>query len=45
VLVSRLRLMLDEVLAKKIDDPGMDLGKNEIVSMVRRLVELDGLDQ
>ncbi|KAI9871701.1 MAG: hypothetical protein M1830_002596, partial [Pleopsidium flavum] len=30
VLVSRLRMMLDEVLAKKIDDPGMDLGKNEI---------------
>ena len=38
-------MMLDEVLAKKIDDPGIDLGENEIVSIVRRLVELDGLDQ
>ncbi len=45
VLVSRLRIMLDEVLAQKIDNPGMDLGSNEIVSIVRHLVELDGLDQ
>ena len=45
VLVSRLRMMLDEVLAKKIDDPTMDLGNSEVVSIVRRLVELDGMDQ
>lgn len=31
VLVSRLRVMLDEVLARKIDDPGMDLGSNKVV--------------
>lgn len=37
--------MLDKVLAKKIDEPSIDLGKNEVVGIVRRLVELDGLDQ
>ncbi|KAI9695708.1 MAG: hypothetical protein M1836_006074 [Candelina mexicana] len=45
VLVSRLRIMLDEVLAKKIDDPSLDLGNNEVVSIVRHLVDLDGMDQ
>jgi len=45
VLVSRLRMMLDEVLARKIDDPGMELGGNDIVDIVRRLVELDGMDR
>lgn len=45
VLVSRLRTMLDDVLARKIDDPGLDLAADEVVGVVRRLVELDGLDQ
>lgn len=45
VLVSRLRSMLDDVLAKKIDDPEMDLTNNEVVALVTRLVELDGMDQ
>ncbi|KAH0536855.1 hypothetical protein FGG08_006318 [Glutinoglossum americanum] len=45
VLVSRLRMMLDEVLARKIDDPGIDLGNDRVVGIVRKLVELDGLDQ
>ncbi|KAK4692759.1 hypothetical protein P7C71_g4507, partial [Lecanoromycetidae sp. Uapishka_2] len=45
VLVSRLRMMLDEVLARKIDNPSMDLGSNEVVAVVRKLVEFDGLDQ
>jgi len=44
VLVSRLRMMLDEVLAKKIEDPSLDLGGNEVVGMVRKLVQFDGLD-
>ena len=44
VLVSRLRMMLDEVLARKIDDPLVDLGGDEVVAVVRRLVEFDGLD-
>jgi len=37
--------MLDDVLAKKIDDPDMDLGENEVVAIVARLIELDGMDQ
>lgn len=45
VLVSRLRGMLDDVLAQKIDEPEMDLAENEVVRCVERLVELDGLDQ
>jgi len=45
VLVSRLRAMLDEVLARKIEDPGVDLSGDEVVGVVRRLVEKNGLDQ
>jgi ATP-dependent RNA helicase DHX57 len=45
VLVSRLRGMLDDVLAKKIDEPGLDMGGCEVVDIVMHLVELDGLDQ
>jgi ATP-dependent RNA helicase DHX57 len=37
--------MLDDLLAKKIDDPGLDLAGNEVVEAAMRLVELDGLDQ
>ena len=44
VLVSRLRGILDDVLQRKIDDPGADMGE-EVVDCVVRLVELDGLDQ
>lgn len=45
MLVSRLRILLDDVLAKKIEDPSLDLGKDEVVGAVRRLVEFDGLDR
>lgn len=45
VLVSRLRGMLDDVLQRKIDDPGVDVAGDEVVACVIRLVELDGLDQ
>jgi ATP-dependent RNA helicase DHX57 len=45
VLVSRLRGMLDDVLARKIDEPELNLVGNEVVDAVMRLVELDGLDQ
>lgn len=45
VLVSRLRMMLDELLARKVDEPGVDLGGSEIVGAVKKLVELDGLDR
>ncbi|KAK4631705.1 Putative ATP-dependent RNA helicase ucp12 [Fulvia fulva] len=45
VLVSRMRMMLDEVLARKIEEPGTDLGESEVVKIVRKMVELDGLDR
>jgi ATP-dependent RNA helicase DHX57 len=45
VLISRLRVLLDGVLARKIDDPGLDVGGSEVVGVVRRLVEFDGLDR
>lgn len=38
-------MMLDEALARKIDDPVMDLAGSDIVGVVRKLVELDGLDR
>lgn len=37
--------MLDDVLARKIDEPEWDLVGNEVVAAVMRLVELDGMDQ
>ncbi|KAI9745673.1 MAG: hypothetical protein M1818_001207 [Claussenomyces sp. TS43310] len=44
VLVSRLRSMLDDVLARKIEEPHLELGDDEVVRCVVRLVELEGLD-
>ncbi|KAF2434031.1 ATP-dependent RNA helicase A [Tothia fuscella] len=47
VLVGRLRGMLDEVLGRMVEDP-MEResdGRREIVDVVRKLVELDGLDR
>ncbi|KAF1815720.1 P-loop containing nucleoside triphosphate hydrolase protein [Eremomyces bilateralis CBS 781.70] len=47
-LIGRLRMMLDGVLAKKIDNPSLDFGsigeEGKIIGLVRRLVELGGLD-
>jgi ATP-dependent RNA helicase DHX57 len=37
--------MLDDVLARKIDEPGLEVVGDEVVEAVMRLVELDGLDQ
>lgn len=45
VLVSRLRLMLDEVLARKIENPALDLSDDPVIATVRHLVEFDGLDR
>jgi hypothetical protein len=49
VLVSRLRLMLDEIIAVRIDNPGFspvsdDLG-DRVIEIVKKLVEFNGLDQ
>lgn len=37
--------MLDEVLARKIETPALDLSEDPVVGVVRHLVEFDGLDR
>lgn len=44
MLVSRLRGMLDDIIAMKVDDPSLDLTTNEVIRAVVKLIELDGLD-
>jgi len=48
VLVGRLRGVLDQVLARWVEDPG-SAGKGDVedkvVDLVRRLVELEGMDR
>ncbi|PYI34062.1 hypothetical protein BP00DRAFT_444166, partial [Aspergillus indologenus CBS 114.80] len=56
VLVSRLRMMLDEVIAGRIDQPAAGVGSagsggvsgplaDQVIEVVKRLVEFNGLDQ
>ncbi|KAI8625322.1 P-loop containing nucleoside triphosphate hydrolase protein [Xylariaceae sp. FL1651] len=44
VLVSRLRGMVDNIIAMKVNSPQMDVRNNEVIRMVAKLIELDGLD-
>ena len=44
VLVARLRGMVDNLISEKVQNPGVDLGGNEVVRMVAKLIQLDGLD-
>jgi hypothetical protein len=44
VLVARLRGMVDDLISEKVKNPGVELGENEVVRMVTKLVQLDGLD-
>ncbi|KAJ9134650.1 DEAD/DEAH box helicase [Pleurostoma richardsiae] len=44
VLVSRLRGMVDNIIAMKVENPGMDLRNNDVLKAVAKLIELDGLD-
>jgi ATP-dependent RNA helicase DHX57 len=45
VLVSRLRILLDEALRKRIDNPGVQTTNDGVITIVRRLVGFNGLDQ
>ena len=57
VLVSRLRMMLDDILAARIDNPDAGVGgsaadpsassnkEERVIGVVKRLVEFNGLDQ
>jgi len=44
VLVSRLRGVIDRLIADRVENPGLDLEKSEIIKMVVKLIELDGMD-
>ncbi len=44
VLVSRLRGMVDDIIALKVDDPSADLHNNDVIRAVVKLIELDGMD-
>ena len=44
VLVSRLRGLIDKLITMKVENPALDVEKNDIIKMVVKLVELDGLD-
>lgn len=44
VLVSRLRGMMDNVIAMKVNNPQMDVRDNEVIRMAAKLIEFDGLD-
>ncbi|TPX07142.1 uncharacterized protein E0L32_010943 [Thyridium curvatum] len=44
VLISRLRMMVDNIIALKVDNPTMDMRNNEVIKAVTKLIELDGLD-
>lgn len=43
-MVSRLRGMVDNIIALKVNDPHVDVRDNEVIRMVAKLIELDGLD-
>ncbi|KAJ5279115.1 hypothetical protein N7478_004487 [Penicillium angulare] len=48
VLVSRLRTMLDEALAARIDNPALESdggAGDRVIEAVKRLIEFNGLDQ
>ncbi|KAK1754705.1 putative ATP-dependent RNA helicase ucp12 [Echria macrotheca] len=44
VLVSRLRGVIDRLIAARVEDPGLNLDGNEVIRMVVKLIELDGMD-
>ncbi|KAJ4311008.1 putative ATP-dependent RNA helicase ucp12 [Fusarium piperis] len=44
VLLARLRGMVDELIAKKVENPELSVKDEEVITLVRRMIELDGLD-
>ncbi|KAI5461181.1 P-loop containing nucleoside triphosphate hydrolase protein [Mariannaea sp. PMI_226] len=44
VLVARLRGMVDELIAQKVENPELGLENNEVIRLVTKMIELDGLD-
>lgn len=44
MLVARLRGQVDNLIAEKVRNPGVELGDNEVIRLVTKLIQLDGLD-
>ncbi|RSL46048.1 hypothetical protein CEP54_014019 [Fusarium duplospermum] len=44
VLLARLRGMVDELIAKKVENPELSVKDEEVITLVRKMIELDGLD-
>lgn len=44
VLVSRLRGLVDDIIALKVEKPSLDMKNNDVVKIVTKLIELDGMD-
>ncbi|KAK6505148.1 hypothetical protein TWF481_007069 [Arthrobotrys musiformis] len=44
VLIKCLRVLLDRELQRKVEDPGLEVAGGEVVGLVRRLIEFDGMD-
>ncbi|KAL6924638.1 hypothetical protein FSST1_001912 [Fusarium sambucinum] len=44
VLLARLRSMVDELIAKKVENPEMNVKDDEVITLVKKMIELDGLD-
>ncbi|KAK2590516.1 putative ATP-dependent RNA helicase ucp12 [Conoideocrella luteorostrata] len=44
VLVARLRGMVDDLIAQKVENPGLNLDEDHVIKMVVKLIELNGLD-
>jgi ATP-dependent RNA helicase DHX57 len=36
--------MVDDLITKKVENPGLDLGGDEVIKLVTKLIELNGLD-
>ncbi|KAH6892142.1 P-loop containing nucleoside triphosphate hydrolase protein [Thelonectria olida] len=44
VLVARLRGLVDELISRKVENPELGLADNEVIKLVTKMIELDGLD-
>lgn len=36
--------MVDELIAKKVESPDMNVKDDEVIMLVRKMIELDGMD-
>lgn len=44
VLVSRLRGVIDRLIAARVENPLLDLAGNDVIKTVVKLIEFDGMD-